>query len=230
MKPEEIYLSDLHRIFIGEVPASFYLELIFRAAFIYLLLMISMRAMGKKMSSQISRNEMAAVASLAAAVGIPLMNPDRGLLPGLIIAVVIVAFQILISKRASRNEKFEAITQDNLQTLVADGVMDLEEMKRTRITRERLFAQLRSLQKTNLGAVKRLYVEANGLFSMIEEKDPRPGLPLLPEDDVEFIGKMNTETGKCVCYNCGFLESHSIKSTRTLCNNCGDLNWVDAVL
>lgn len=34
----------------------------------------------------------------------------------------------------------------------------------------------------------------------------------------------------CVCYNCGFLETHDIKSTRTLCNNCGDLIWVDAVL
>ncbi len=230
MKPEEIYLSDLYRIFIGQVPESFYLELIFRSAFIYLLLMISMRLMGKRMSSQISRNEMAAVASLAAAVGIPLMNPDRGLLPGLIIAGVIVMFQVAISKRSAKDQNFEAITQDSLQTLVANGVMDLEEMKRTRITRERLFAQLRTFQNTNLGAVKRLYLEANGLFSLIPERDPQPGLSLLPEDDKEFEEKMNKETGKCVCYNCGFLESQTIKNTRTLCNNCGDLKWVDAVL
>lgn len=230
MKPEDIHLNDLQRIFIGEVPFSFYVELIFRAAFIYLLLMLAMRLMGKRMSSQISRNEMAAVASLAAAVGIPLMNPDRGLLPGLIIAAVIVVFQILISKRSSRNEKFEALTQDKLNILVVDGVMDLKEMKKCRITRERLFAQLRSHQQTNLGAVKRLYVEANGLFSMVTDKDPKPGLSLIPEDDLEFIDKMNAETGKCVCKNCGYSEDVYIKNTRTFCDNCGDMCWVNAVL
>lgn len=229
MKPEELKLSDIQRILIGEVPASFFIELIFRAAFIYFLLMISMRLMGKRMSSQISRNEMAAVVSLAAAVGIPLMNADRGLLPGVIIAIVIIGFQVLIAKKAAKNEKFEAITQDDLNILVTDGVMNLEAMKKTRITRERLFAQLRSFQKTHLGSVKRLYIEANGLFSLVDEREQKPGLSVLPEDDNDFIDKMNSKTGRCVCYNCGYTEDIVFKNTRIACENCGERHWVNAV-
>jgi len=82
MKPEEIHLKDWLRILIGEEPISFLLELIIRAAVVYLVLMLSMRLMGKRMSSQLSRNELATLVSLAAAVGVPMMAPDRGLLPG----------------------------------------------------------------------------------------------------------------------------------------------------
>ena len=229
MKPDEIKLSDLQRILVGDVPAFFYIEVILRAAFIYILLMVSMRLMGKRMASQISRNEMAAVVSLAAAVGIPLMNPDRGVLAALIISVIIVVFQLFIAWRSSRNEKFEALTQGNLETLVADGVMVLDAMRRSRISRDRLFAQLRNLRQKNLGSVKRLYLEANGLFSLVEEKEPQPGLSIIPEFDVEFNHKMNVKVDRCVCYHCGFLETQSVKNERIPCTNCGEMKWVDAV-
>src|SRR4051794_17099270 len=77
MKPEKIHPDDWLRILVGEVPATYFIELIIRAAVVYLILMVSMRLMGKRMSSQLSRNELAALVSLAAAVGIPMMSPDR---------------------------------------------------------------------------------------------------------------------------------------------------------
>ena len=61
MESFEIKLTDLERIFSGEVPASFFLEIIFRTAFVYLILIISMRLMGKRMSSTLQRNELAAI-------------------------------------------------------------------------------------------------------------------------------------------------------------------------
>jgi uncharacterized membrane protein YcaP (DUF421 family) len=229
MKPEEIHLTDLQRILIGEIPGHFFIEIIFRALFVYLLLVITMRLMGKRMSSQISRNEMAAVASLAAAVGIPLMNPDRGLLPGLIITIVIIFFQVLIAKRAARNEKFEAITQDKLSILVKDGVIDFKNMQKTRITRERLFAQLRSQQQTNLGNVARLYLEANGLFSMVPAVQQKPGLCLLPKFDEAFIKKMTIEEGLCVCNRCGYLADEALRTDQKQCPVCQKKDWTAAV-
>lgn len=186
--------------------------------------------MGKRMSSQISRNEMAAVVSLAAAVGIPLMNPDRGLLPGVVIAFVIIVLQIIIAKIAARNEKFEAATQDKLSILVEDGVMSLVNMKKTRITRERLFAQLRSHQKTHLGMVKRMYIEANGLFSLVDEPQPKPGLNIIPDFDEEFIAKMDHQTGKSACGSCGFVDKDFMRKTRIPCKICKKVAWQTAVI
>ncbi len=229
MKPEELSLSDFNRILIGEIPAFFFIELIFRAFLIYALLIVSMRLMGKRMSAQISRNEMAAVVSLAAAVGIPLMNPDRGILPPVVITVVIIFFTNLVSRRTSRSEHFESLTQDDLDVLVQDGVLNLPTMEHTRISKERIFSQLRSLGIYHLGMVDRLYIEANGMFSLFKEKEPGIGLSVLPDIDPEFAKRKLDKTDDFVCCHCGTLAKTLISTMRTKCPNCKAIQWAPAV-
>jgi uncharacterized membrane protein YcaP (DUF421 family) len=229
MKPEELKLSDFQRILIGEIPPFFFIELAFRALIIYLLLIVSMRLMGKRMSAQISRNEMAAVVSLAAAVGIPLMNPDRGLLPPVIITVVIVFFTNYISRRTARDQKFESLTQDDYGALVIDGVLNLPVMEQTRVSRERLFAQLRMLNKTHLGMVKRMYFEANGMFSLVDDPTPKPGLSVLSPIDPDFEARKLHRTDLFVCKNCGRVSDTLISTAQTPCPNCKKIDWGNAV-
>lgn len=104
MKKDAIHLADWQRILFGEVPGSFYIEILIRAFVVYLILVVSMRLMGRRMSSQLSRNEMAAMVSMAAAIGVPIPDASRGLLPAVIIALVVVCTQRLVSHWASRNE------------------------------------------------------------------------------------------------------------------------------
>src|SRR6195952_684045 len=118
MKKEEIHFSDWLRILIGEVPGAFYLELLLRAVLIFLLLMLSMRLMGKRMSGLLSRNELVAMVSLAAAVGTPLTSPERGIFPAVVIAIVVIYIERGISTIAFRNEKFERYAVGKLDILV----------------------------------------------------------------------------------------------------------------
>lgn len=229
MKPEDLSLSDFNRILIGEIPAFFFVELIFRAFLIYALLIVSMRVMGKRMSAQISRNEMAAVVSLAAAVGIPLMNPDRGILPPVVITIVIIIFTNMVSRRTARSEDFESLTQDDLDVLVVDGVLNLRTMEHTRITKERIFAQLRSLGILHLGMVNRLYIEANGMFSLVKQKEPGIGLSVLPDIDEEFAKRKLNRTEDFVCCHCGTMAKGLISTKRTKCPNCKSIEWAPAV-
>ena len=187
MKKEDIHLNDWQRIFFGDVPGGFYWEVVLRISIVYLVLMVSMRLMGKRMASQLSRNEMIALVSLAAAIGVPLQAPDRGILAAVVIAAVVVAVQQITAKIASRNERLEAITQGAMSILVADGHLDLKAMVSTGITRERVFAVLRNDSVRHLGEIKRLYFEAGGSFSTIREIEEKPGLCILPECDAEFI-------------------------------------------
>jgi uncharacterized membrane protein YcaP (DUF421 family) len=144
MKTEEIKLTDWVRILFGEVPPEFYLELVIRALIVYAILMISMRLMGSRMSGQISRLDLAAMVALASAIGVPMVSPSNGMLPAIIIAFIVVAISRLIAIWSFRNQHFEQLTQDNIDVLVEESVMQPDIMKQTRITRERLFAQLRS--------------------------------------------------------------------------------------
>lgn len=229
MKSYEIHIEDLKRIFIGEYGPIFLVEVIIRTIFIYLIIMLSMRMMGKRMSSQLGRNEMAAMVSVAAATGVPIQDPDRGLLPIVIISIVIIFFQQIIALRASKNENFEQFSQGNLDILVKDGKMDLKIMRKTEITRERLFAQLRSEGVKNMGKVKRLYLESNGSFSLIENKNKQPGLSVIPDWDTSLRQRQEIAEDYQVCRHCGNLYPNE-NFNNVQCPNCEKQEWIPAVI
>jgi uncharacterized membrane protein YcaP (DUF421 family) len=226
MKPEELKIDDWSRIFVGEVPPEFFLEVIIRVTFLYFLLILSMRLLGKRMSSQLTRNELAALVSLAAAIGVPILSPDRGLLPAIVIALVVVLISRLNAILASKSEKTESIILGKLDALIKDAVIDPQAMRRTRITRERIMSQLRAEKVFHLGEVQRLYMEANGNFTLIKSTKPAPGLPVLPEQDQEFLKQLKPN-GILVCHICGMRNKTDNK--HETCPNCKNAQWVVAV-
>jgi uncharacterized membrane protein YcaP (DUF421 family) len=226
MKPEEIKLGDWARILSGAVPPEFYLEVIIRTIIVFLLLIASMRLFGKRMPAQINRLEMVALFSLAAAIGVPLQAPDRGLLPAFVIAVLVILLGRLVSTIAFRSEKVETVLEDFVTILVNDGVVDMKKLKGTTISIERLLAQLRSEGVRHLGEVKRLYIEANGAFSLLREEQPKAGLAVIPAYDKALLDEQK-QSGEKVCRRCGKLRKDNM--VREQCSNCGDRVWVPAI-
>jgi len=228
MEAQDIKLSDISRILFGEVPGVFYIEVILRILVIYLVLMGALRIMGKRMSSQIGRNEMAAMVSLAAAIGVPLQDPVRGILPIFVIAFVVMFFQGWIARKAAVDQGFERLSQGNVELLVNDAVLNLDGMKRSRVSRGRLFAQLRSFQVTHLGMVDRLFLEANGTFSLKRHPEPRPGLPVIPAWDRDFLASMEEDRESLACSRCGTTVKRA--EPPSACPTCGTVEeWSIAV-
>lgn len=228
MKKEEIKFGDWMRVFMGETPPEFLIEVVIRMFFIYFLLMVSMRLLGRRMSAQLSRNEMLAVVTLAAAIGVPLQSPDRGLLPAFIIALVVVLIGRLISTLAFRSQKIEQVTQGNINVLVQDSTLQLKDMLHSRVTLPRLFSQLRCEGIYHLGEVKRLYMEANGSFTLIKNEQPKPGLSVLPPWDEEFRHQQKEAAGVKVCSKCG--NTKRSKNSNERCDKCNNDDWVNAVV
>ncbi|MCF2446695.1 DUF421 domain-containing protein [Dyadobacter sp. CY345] len=227
MKSEDIKINDWQRIFIGDVPIDFYPEVIIRIAIIYLVLMVSMRLMGKRMASQLSRNEMIGMVSLAAAIGVPLQSSDRGILAIVVIAAIVISIQQLVARLSSRNEKTETLTQGNITMLIEDGCLKLHEMKKAGITRERAFSQLRGDSLNHLGEVKRLYFEAAGTFTLIKNDNIVPGLPILPIWDKEYQAELSEVCDDLVCEECGKVSKEKHEGRR--CENCNHSKFIQAV-
>jgi uncharacterized membrane protein YcaP (DUF421 family) len=211
-------------VLFGETPPEFFIELVIRSFAIFLILIVSMRLLGRRMAAQLNRIEMIALFSLAAAIGVPLQAPDRGLLPAVVIAIIVVALGRLVAARAFRSQRFESIAEDDYTTLVLDGTILMDKLKKTRITIERLAAQLRGEGIRHLGEVKRLYFEANGSFSLIKEEHPPAGLIIIPKFDEELYAAQKRVNEK-VCKKCGHHQSRQEKN----CPNCGNDQWTQAV-
>ncbi|HEY2021442.1 hypothetical protein [Paraburkholderia sp.] len=89
-------MQFIERILIGDGPWAFLLEVVVRAAIVYVLLLVAMRLMGKRVAAQLSITELAVILMLGAAIGVPIQVSSQGVLPA-----VIVLFTVALLQRMS---------------------------------------------------------------------------------------------------------------------------------
>src|SRR5215217_1256842 len=128
MNKDDIKLSDWGRIFLGEVPPEFIIEVIIRMIFIYVILVVSLRLLGRRMESMLSRGEMVTLVTLGASVGVAIHTPERGILPSVMVIIINISMQALQAYITSRNSKAERLILDQISTLVEDGRLIIKEM------------------------------------------------------------------------------------------------------
>jgi uncharacterized membrane protein YcaP (DUF421 family) len=181
--------------------------------------------MAKRMTARLNRTEIGALATIAAAVGAAIQSPERGLLPVILIVMIVILFQQWANSLSAKSQKFEEMALGKIGTLVQDGYLQLNQMKKVRISRERVFAELRLNELTNLGQVQRMYMEANGSFTLIKSEKGKSGLSVLPEWDEEFTREQKKDNNKTICGYCGFEKQHS---NGPECPNCKKTIWTTA--
>lgn len=228
MQPDQIHLTDISRILIGQAPWSFLVEVLIRAVITYLILWAAMRLMGKRVAGQMSGIELTIVVTLGAAIGVPLQAPDRGLVPAIVILLVAIAYQRGLNLLAFRQRKAETILQGDVVSLVADGRLSLIAMKHMVLSHERLFSVLRQEGLVHLGQVKRVYSEADGRFSVYRTTDPKPGLCLVPQCDLGPAEEQFGVDGHYACRNCGETLQRQRRPDEP-CPHCSACNWTNAV-
>lgn len=220
MKKEEIHFLDFKRWFLGQAPPEFIIEVLIRTLLIYLLLILAARLMGKRMKGQVTLTESAVMITLGAIVSPVMQLPDRGLILGIVALAVAVLFQRGLSFMEQRSRRVERVTQGRLSLLVKDGVIEVDELRRTDISRQQLFAMLREQRIYNLGNVKRAYLEACGLLSVYQYPDERPGLPLFPPHDPGMQRSFVSEGDDLqACCSCGTVRES--RPGESPCENCG---------
>lgn len=220
-------MHDLKRILIGNAPPEFLLEVLIRTLLIYLLVLVVVRLLGKRMSGQLTLIEMALLIMLGGIIGSPIQIPDRGILTGFIILLTALILQRTINRLAFRHPRIEYLTQGAANILVKDGMLQLEEMRKERISVQQLFASLRDQEIRHLGEVKRVYLEACGIFSVFRSTSPVPGLAIFPPGD-EALAKVyrHEEYALVACQNCGCVSASGINS----CPRCHSESLTYAIL
>jgi uncharacterized membrane protein YcaP (DUF421 family) len=227
MKKEEIHLGDWHRLFIGNNPVEFLLEVAIRTIIIYLFLLLMMRFMGKRMNAQLNVAELSVMVMLGAIVAVAMQLPDRGLLHSIMTLGIVLVLYRGTNWLAFKNRRFEHLVQGDLQQVVANGELDLGAMAQVRLSREQLFAQLRKAKIQHLGQVKRVYMEANGEFSIYQQKPPKSGLSVVPDKDTALHFAESADVQHQACERCGHTKPAGPPAGS--CPRCGSATWTKAV-
>jgi len=229
MDKEDIKIDDWQRILFGDAPMVFMIEVFIRTIVIYFALVIALRLMGKRMTGQLAVAEMAVMITLGAIAAVPMQMADRGILLGLLVLVCALLFHQGINLWQVYSEKAERTIEGRESLLVKDGVLQMASLKANKISRQQLFAALRNEEIFNLGAVKRVYLEASGLFSVFIFEQSRPGMPTLFEMDKHTYDPSNADDEqRLVCSTCGLLAVTDVSGEPTSCTNCGSTDWIKA--
>jgi uncharacterized membrane protein YcaP (DUF421 family) len=227
MKKEEIHLWDIKRILFGQAPPDFLFEVFIRSLIIYVVTIIVMRWMGKRMNGQHSIVELSVMVMMGAIIAVPMQTPDRGILQGIVVLFVTLFLLRSFNWLGYKNSSFEKSMQGEVITLVKDGILQKKELSRNKITNQQVFEILRSKNIYNLGRIKRLYLEGCGIFSVYHFQQPKAGLPLYPPiDESIYQNHLNISTKEKACKNCGFVEAKNLDH----CTNCGNNEWTKAIV
>src|SRR3954463_2306897 len=100
-------LKWLRHLLIGDTSWLFLLEIIYRAAIVYVVLLIAMRLMGKRMAAQLGIAELAVILMLGAAISAPIQMPKQGLLPAIVVLGTIAVLHRGLSWWSFRSSRVE---------------------------------------------------------------------------------------------------------------------------
>jgi uncharacterized membrane protein YcaP (DUF421 family) len=220
-------LTDWHRFLFGNTSSLFLLEVLLRTGVTYVLLVIAMRLLGRRVAAQYTLFEISIVVTLAAAIGVPLQASNRGMLPPLVIALVAIVLQRLIARLGTTHRRLETLISTDVTLLVSEGRLEMDELARAAMPREKVFEAMRIKGWQHLGQISRLYLEPSGSVSFIPARPSKPGLSVLPAIDKE-LQEEGRLPGWSACRHCGnTIEKEHTDNSR--CENCGSTEWTCAV-
>lgn len=227
MKASEIKLEDWQRILFGNTSPEFLIEVFIRTLVIYLALLLTVKWLGKRMSGQLTIIEMTVMITLGAIVSVPMQMPDRGILQGILILVTALLLHMGLTRAGFSSIKAEELIQGKSSVLVKNGVLQLAEMEKVRMSKQQLFSELRSKNIYHLGKVRRVYLEPAGSFSILLATDAHQGLPLYPPTDQDIFKGMKTDYKQMfVCINCGMTSD---KDNVETCEGCDQHEFIKAI-
>ena len=172
---------------------------VFKTLFIYVLVAIIFRVMGKREVGQLGTFDLVVFILIAELVALALEHKD-GFLINLVPVIILVLLQIVISKMSLKSVKFRNCVDGKPVIIIKNGIVNFKNMVEQRYTLDDLLLQLREKDVRSLDEVDYAILETNGKLSVFkkDDKDKKTyPLPIILDGKVEFdnlyaIGKTKT--------------------------------------
>lgn len=220
-------LFDWKRMFFGDQPPLFLVEIFIRTMIIYAYTLLLLRWLGSRTIGQLSMIEFLLVIALGSAVGDAMFYPDVPLIHALLVITIVVLANKALDFVSDRSERAEHLIAGRPVEAIRDGVVNHEFMTANTLSRSELFQQLRERGIKNLGEVAGAYLETDGGLTVFKADVTRPGLPIIPPWEIEIPEEVKSgdiSNGLLACRQCGTVENAALEN----CTHCGNDIWIRA--
>lgn len=219
-------LIDIHSLLFGGEHAWFLIEVLLRGVIMFVMVLASLRILGKRGVKQLSIFELVIIITLGSAGGDAIFYKEVGLVVALTVFLVIVLLYRLVIYLTMKSRRFNILIEGEPVLIIQNGKFAIENFENEPISNDEFFAELRMEGVSQLGQVYKVYNESNSELSIFyyPDEEVKYGLPIFPE----LLEKKKTEieiAGMYSCYYCGnTLELQPGKECH--CPGCNKTEWL----
>lgn len=226
---KSFFISDMTQFLMGKEDWNFIPEIVLRTLIMFLILLFSLRLLGKRGVKQLSVFELVVIISLGSAAGDPMFYKEVGLIAALVVFVVIVVAYKLISTLVNRSKTIESILEGTATCLIEEGKFSIENVKKEALAQDEFFSELRLKSISHLGQVKLAIIETSGSISVFfyENTEVKYGLPILPSLFCNTLKEIK-QSAHYSCSFCGYTTILKIGDAMP-CKACGKREWVKSI-
>lgn len=149
----------------------------FRSIFLYIIVLIVMRLMGKREIGQLQPFELAISIMIADLAATPMSNSGIPITNGIIPILGLLVMHLIISVCNLKSMKIRQLICGKPSLLIYRGKVNEKMLKKERFTINELQERLRDNNIMNLGDVEYAILETSGQINVIQKPDKRGCIP-----------------------------------------------------
>lgn len=153
------------------------LVVFFRAIFLYILIMFSIRLMGKRQLGELQPSELVITILISNIASLPIEDTNIPMILGVIPVLILVSFDILISNISLKSKGFRSFISGSPMIIIHDGMIDQKQLRKLRFSIDDLMESLRQSGIFDLQEVEYAIVETTGKVSVLQKCDTQSVTP-----------------------------------------------------
>lgn len=145
-----------------------------RTAILYILVVFSMRIMGKRQIGELEPFELVIAIMISDLASLPMQDTRIPLLHGVIPILTLLILQVVFSLLQLKSEKIRAIIDGKPSVVVKKGKIQVSQLHEQRLSTGELLEELRINGYLNIEDIEYATLETNGKLSIIPKTELQP--------------------------------------------------------
>lgn len=150
------------------------LTVLFRTIFMYAIILLFMRIMGKRQLGQMQISEFITAMILSELAALPISDRTIPLAYSLVPLIIIISMEVILSFISLKSHSAQKFLESTPTVLVEKGILNQPALVQTRISMKELLVELRMAGLLSVSEAEYVYLEPNGKFSVIPKTAHRP--------------------------------------------------------
>jgi uncharacterized membrane protein YcaP (DUF421 family) len=171
-----------------------YLIIVVRTLFLYAVILLIFRLMGKREIGELSVLDLVVYIMIAELAVVAIETPDSNLIKNVLPMLLLMVVQIVLAIFSLKSKKFRDVVDGKPTIIINKGKIDENAMRKQRYNFDDLLLQLREKDIAKISDVEFAILESSGTLSVFERNDSKEGgitIPLIIDGRIQ---KTNLET------------------------------------